>query len=369
MVGAQAINGFDPYFLQAYNSPNFMQLQQTQQAQQAGQVQQTAQAQQATANPNSIFQSSIPRAEEPKKKNHTAAWCILGATALAVTAWVISRGKKNNNQLFTFAEKNGHKYCRIPGKENIIKNGATAADDLVKLGFEKGTKFNASELTQVLDDGTVKLAEGIAIKKGSFKVGNNLVTFEGDKVVSYVDDKGKDIISRYLEPEKIAQYADANNADKKFIDELIAGLKDGKKLDDINGLEIEHLYDNVTRTFTRQNPTDNFIFQQAKTNRFTLNSKAVDAYRIDNPSVNEILNKFEKGETNIGHILRAEFDGGNVGKILIENNSIAGVRTSTGKILKPDSDEYKSLLYHNRKLFDTVMEKENKFINIERIIA
>jgi hypothetical protein len=55
--------------------------------------------------------------------------------------------------------------------------------------------------------------------------------------------------------------------------------------------------------------------------------------------------------------------------ILIENNSIAGVRTSTGKILKPDSDEYKSLLYHNRKLFDTVMENENKFINIERIIA
>ena len=77
MAGAQAINGFDPYFLQAYNSPNALQMQQLQQAQQA------TQTQQAANNPNSVFQNTVPRAQEPKKKSNTVAWCVLGAAALA----------------------------------------------------------------------------------------------------------------------------------------------------------------------------------------------------------------------------------------------------------------------------------------------
>ena len=392
MAGAQAIGYNDPYFLQAYNSPNYLQMQQMQQAQ-AQQVQQSNNTN-PFASQNSVMQNITPKAtEEPKKKNNTAALCILGTAAIAGTAWMVTRmvtrgkktgaegifnqlkagfkslGKNANEQIFSFTEKNGHKFCTIPGKENVIKSSTTAADDLAKLGFENGVDFKASELITTLDDGATKLADGIKIKKGSFNVGGNIVTFEGDKVVSYVDKRGKDIMSRYLEPEKVAKFADVNKADKKFIDELIAGLKDGKKLDDISGLEIEHLYDDVTRTFIRQNSVDEFIFQQAKTNRFALDSKTVDAYRVDHPEIHELLTKFEKGKCNIGQILKAEYDGGKVGTILIENGNVSGVRISTGEILKPDSDDFKSLLYHNRELFDNIMKNESDFVNITRIAA
>ena len=127
MAGAQAIGYNDPYFLQAYNSPNYLQMQQMQQMQQA-QAQQVQQSYNTNpfASQNSVMQNITPKAtEEPKKKNNTAAWAVLGTVALAGTAWMISRGKKTgaegifnqlkagfkslgknaNEQIFSFTEK------------------------------------------------------------------------------------------------------------------------------------------------------------------------------------------------------------------------------------------------------------------------
>lgn len=119
-VGLTAMNGLygnsygmqnyynNPYFLQAYNSPNYNQFMQTQQptyqqqsvANTAGQVN-TQGGVQATSGTNVNFkgaQSQITNdAKEEKKGSNGLAWLFgIGATVIGTCWWLASRGKARN---------------------------------------------------------------------------------------------------------------------------------------------------------------------------------------------------------------------------------------------------------------------------------
>lgn len=97
MTGFQAI-GADPYFLQAYNSPNYYQLMQTQQAQQAQQASQTG-AVAGVQNPTSQVQQTptFKGAQEDTTKSSGTNWGALGLTLLTTGIgacwWFASKGK------------------------------------------------------------------------------------------------------------------------------------------------------------------------------------------------------------------------------------------------------------------------------------
>ena len=373
--------GYDPYFLQAFNSPNVNQMYQSQQVP----AQQTAQQVSQALAGNPSFQGAQTTTE---KKGNGKAWLLIGgAAALAGAAWMISRGKaagaeglveqfkagiksfgkESAKKVVGFTEINGKKICNIPGKENIIKNSATAADDLAKIGIENGTKFSLSDLITKSDDGVQALAEGVKINKGTFNFNGATLGFEDGKIVSYVDSKGKDILSRYLSPEEVAKFADKNNADKKLIDELLAKILKGENLKDVSKMEVEHKLADVTRIFTRENPTDKFVFQQATAKRFSIDSSEVKAFMEENPAIKEALTKFKNGET-VGTILRAERST-DVGTFFVENGKIEKIKTKDGKIFNFDSDEFKALHEKNATLFNEVLEEKDKLTNVIRTIS
>ena len=78
----------DPYFLQAFYSPNANQMYQGQQTATPQGNQQVSQA--LAGNPS--FQGA--QQAQPEKKSNAKAWLLLGGAALlAGSAWMISRGK------------------------------------------------------------------------------------------------------------------------------------------------------------------------------------------------------------------------------------------------------------------------------------
>ena len=99
MSSPQAI-GLDPYFLQAYNTPNYYQLaqaQQTQQAQQASQIpaqsasQNVSQSAQASSSPS--FQGKSAEKED-SGINWGAIGLTLVTTGIGAAWWFASKGKK-----------------------------------------------------------------------------------------------------------------------------------------------------------------------------------------------------------------------------------------------------------------------------------
>ena len=123
----------------------------------------------------------------------------------------------------------------------------------------------------------------------------------------------------------------------------------------------------VTRIFTRENPTDKFVFQQATAKRFSIDSSEVKAFMEENPAVKEALTKFKNGET-IGTILRAERST-DVGTFFVENGKIEKIKTKDGKVFNFDSDEFKALHEKNATLFDEVLEEKDKLTNVIRTIS
>ena len=388
MAGAQAIGYNDPYFLQAYNSPNSLQMQQMQQAQ-VQQAQQTSSTNPFAAQ-NSIMQNITPKAtEEPKKKNNTVAWAVLGTAALVGTGWMIYRGKKagaeglgkqiiaglksfgnksaNAKNVATGGIQNGKKFCTIPGKTNVMRKAGEISGELANIGAKGSESLSLADITRTLDDGTQALAEGFSVRRGTFKVGENLVTIKNGKVIKYVDKNGKDILSRYLEPDAVSIYAKKNGKAKKAIDDMIASISKGQKLDQVNNLEIVHKADGVVQKFVRQNPADDFAREFALSNRFDLNSDVVKNYRLSNSTFHENLLKFEKGES-VGNILSAEYKSP-IGTLLIENDSVVGIRDAAGKIYKNGSNRFGALKYDNYKIFENALKENAKYTNVVRVIG
>lgn len=394
-MAVEAISGFggynqmnmyqlfnDPYFLQAYGAPNINQMVQYQQ--QTPQVYAPQAAQSVAANPS--FQGAEAAPAEKEKKGKGKAWLLLGGAALlAGSAWMITRGKtagaeglweqfkvgfktlwKNKaDKVISFTEKNGAKICQVTGEKNIIKNSANVADDLAKIGLKDGAKLNIKDVIKTNDNGTAELLNNVKINKGSFNFNGATIDFEGDKIVRYVDDKGKDILSRYLNPEAVAKYAEKNKADKELIDDFVAKFLRGQDLNKINNLEVEHSIENVVRTFTRENPNSNFVFQQAVTDRFNINDSIIADLASKNAKLKDALEKIKSGEKGLGQIASAQRVT-NIGTFTIVDGKIVSLTNISGKTIPAESDMFKNLNERYVDLFEEVLQEKDKFINVVR---
>ena len=89
---------------------------------------------------------------------------------------------------------------------------------------------------------------------------------------------------------------------------------------------------------------------------------------MDHPEIDAILNEFNSGK-KVGQILNAEFDGGDIGTILVENGSVIGLKDRSGKLFKPDSDYFKSQKYLHKDLFEKALKNDSDFITVTRVVA
>jgi hypothetical protein len=373
--------GMDPYFYQYYMQ-NYADSIKAAQAQQTENNSATSQITATTESANTAFRASVDNAKKSKSSLLPALITITVGT-IGAGCYIASRGSakgileqlkarfrsfgsssKTKQGIFTFAQtKNGKKVCTIPGKVNKIHQGDTAKQ-LEMVGLDNGTNLNLSELTTTIK-GETKLAEGVQIRKCTYKVGKNTVTVKNGKIVSYKDEHGKDILIRYNEPGRIAKYKTENEAAKKEIDEFIANLYKGK-LDKAENLEVVINQDGILRKFVRTNPSDNFNFDYALTNRFSIDDKAVDSYRLRNSEVDSILKNFKDGEKHTGKTLMAEYKtvaekGGEEYTFIINNGKIEGIKNASGK--KLSQTEIDSLQYHYPKIFENALKDTENYVN------
>ena len=337
---------------------------------------------------------AIPRAAESSGSGSaTAAVLAIGATAVGTAWWIASRGKaagakglmnqlkagfksfgkSANTNALQFTTINGKKVCMLPNQTNKIyvdpKKHSNYLDmmkqELEKIGLDNGHILKVADLTTTKAGKTV-LADGVAIRSGSFNIGGNIIKFKNGKVVSYTDSAGKDILARYTDPGKIAKYKATNEAAKKQIDDFLAGLKEGTNLNQVSNLEAVINQNGILRKMTNKGLGSDLKLNYALSKRFSIKDKVVDAYRLHNESANKLLTKFEKGETGLGKIVGAEWTAkmhdGKKYTFIIENNQIKGIRNHKGKVLT--QTEMDSLQYNNSKIFDNVFKKEKEFQNI-----
>ena len=108
--------GYDPYFLQAFNSPNVNQMYQAQQLS----AQQTVP--QALAGNNPSFQGA--QQAQTEKKSNAKAWLLIGGAALlAGSAWMISRGKAAGAEGMIEQFKAGIKSFGKETTKQIVRSG------------------------------------------------------------------------------------------------------------------------------------------------------------------------------------------------------------------------------------------------------
>lgn len=322
------------------------------------------------------FQGAIPRAEETKKSALPAAALLIGTAAIGTGCWIASRGKATGakgigKQLkaglqtfsksskykgFSFTTINGKKVCTLPKQSNKIA-GAGAADELAKIGFDNGN--TVPTIIKNLEDGSQALADGIKIRQASFINGTDEFVIKNGKLVSYKNAAGENLMSKYLNPVE-----EGDKAYKEIIDKMIAEFNQGKNLDQLRILDFVHQQDGVLRHFS-QNAGGNYDLVSALSHRFNIKDKAVDAYRLNDTYIDDLLKKFEKGKTDIGRITAAEYAvkmGGEDYTFVIENGAIKHIKNKEGKVISQVAED--SLKYHNSKVFENVFKNTDDFTNV-----
>lgn len=384
MTSYQAIGALDPYFLQAYSSPNNYQYQQQliQQPLLAQNVEQVDSVQQSENVPNINFKGAESVVQQPKK-NHTAAWLVLGSIATVGAACLIHKGQKagangifdqfitgfksligkTDDKVLTFGLNNGKRVCTIPGKENILNNSQTIADDLNKLGFNGADKLDFAKFTTTLNDGTKVLSPELKINSGTFNIGECIVTFKDGKVIKCINKNGDDILNKYIEAGNSTTNSSDFQEQKTLIDNFIKNLRKEENFKNIQDFEVEHSTNQITRKFVRTNPTDDFKIQSAQTKYFSLDDNIVKTYSNENPKTKEILDKFGNGE-NIGNVVYAEYYSDEIGTLVIEGNNISSIRTIDGKSINKGSSEYNDLHKKYKDLFEKALRNELESTNI-----
>ena len=332
----------------------------------------------ATSNPT-FGNGAIPRATETAGGGLGAGWLLAGTALVGTAAYIASRGKTGKgfvenfkaglksfgkssadvSKQFRVAEVGGKKVCYLPGKVNRIHVERSTTDPnyhvremeplLEKIGFSNGGTAKLSDLVTT-KSGKIVLADGIAVRSGSFKTkAGDIVKFnKKGEVVPYT------------------KYKEANEATKKEIDDFLAGLKEGKGLNKVDNLQVSINKDGVVRKLSNTVAGGDLTLDYALSNRFSIKDKAVDAYRLHNKSANNLLTKFEKNETRIGKIVGAEWTtkmhDGKEYTFILENDAIRGLKDSRGKILT--QTEMDALQYRNGKKFENVFKKEKEFKNV-----
>lgn len=391
MANSLAINGLynDPYLMQALNSPNYYQMQQAQQAgTKATNVTQSSTATAVTNNPS--FQG---KAAESTGSGTGVAVALTATAAIGGTAlWLLNRGKgkgaknfleqiklgwqslgKNaNSKKLQVLQKDGKTLVTIPKTTNKIQGSADSMKkQLEAIGLKDGDKAGLDILTTV-KDGEKVLADGVKIRRGTYTLSNgNIVTFKNGKVVKYTDSTGKDILVQYTEPAKKAKNKAKYEANKKEIDDMLAGLSKGENLDKISNLVVTIEQNGILRKMTNTTTGSELNLNWAMSKKFDLNNKQVQAYRNNNKDIDEFLKQIEKGKTDVGKIVGAEYTtkmhDGQKYTFVIENDTIKYLKDSSGRKLSPvDRD---ALEYNNKAKFEKIFKNKDKFENIIREAA
>lgn len=347
-----------------------------------------------TTNSNNVSFSGIARAAEPVESG--SSWVAPTITIAGITAtaagFLLSRGKgqgaknvleqiklgwqsfgKNaKSEKLQVLKQDGRTLVTVPNATNKIQGSATSMkQELEAIGLKDGEKAGLSVLTATKDGKTV-LADGVRIRSGKYTLSNgNTVTFKNGKVTKYTDKNGNDILIRYTEPGKVAKYKGVNEANKKEIDDMLAGLSKGEKLGEISNLEVVINQNGILRKMTNTTAGSDLNLNYALSKKFDLQNKQVQAYRKNNKDIDEFLTQIEKGKTGVGKIVGAEYTtkmhDGQKYRFVLENNTIKCVRDASGRKLSPVEQD--ALEYNNRKAFEEVFKNEKKFENIIRVAA
>lgn len=395
MANSLAINGLynDPYLMQALNSPNYYQMKQAQQAgTQATNATQSSTPTAGTNNPS--FQGGATNVANAGSGSGTGvAITLTSLAAVGGTAlWLLNRGKgkgaknfleqiklgwqslgKNaNSKKLQVLQKDGKTLVTIPKTTNKIQGSADSMKkQLEAIGLKDGDKAGLDILTTV-KDGEKVLADGVKIRRGTYTLSNgNIVTFKNGKVVKYTDSTGKDILVQYTEPGRVAKYKGVNEANKKEIDDMLAGLNKGENLDKISNLVVTIEQNGILRKMTNTTTGSELNLNWAMSKKFDLNNKQVQAYRNNNKDIDEFLKQIESGKTDVGKIVGAEYTtkmhDGQKYTFVIENDTIKCLKDSSGrKLSQVDQD---ALEYNNKKTFEKVFKNKDKFENIIREAA
>ena len=367
----------DPYFMAAYQSPNYYQLAATQ-AQQSPSFQA---APQAASTAVTVPQEEYVQEEDKGSRKKLVAGTILavGAAVLchkaygmgaknleflprladgfknmwgAVKGWFSSTSKSVGEKLglssetLQVAEKNGKKVCQIPGQVNNIR-GANAIEELEKIG--------ASTDIKGLLNAEGKLASGSQLRAYSFDFNGINVSVNKGKITKMTQD-GKDVLAKFMNPiEK------ADVAVKEEIGKMVSQFSKGENLDILRNIKYSNAEDGISRLYTMSNIGETPKLVAAVTKDLPIDSKYVNAFRLkasqNNPKVEEFLTAWSEGKLDISKLTGGKLKT-EIGTFVVkENGEITELITKSGQHLKAGSVDFLDLQYKHKEIFANVPKR------------
>ena len=396
----------NPYFLQAYNYPNYNQMY----AQQQVPVQQVpATSTVNSQNPSQLTNSSninfqgaqnvITNEAKEEKKGNGLAWALgIGATAIGASWWLASRGKARNatglwNQIKTgftslfdksadvaktisFQEINGKKVFSIPEKTRVLKQTeAVVQNEALGLALKDGLKWtdDAAKVAGYKFD----LKDGDDIIRVAVRNNNGTNNFTYTNISKGLKDEGRKLTS-------------VSESLQKQIDEVVNAVnkKDIKAVP--SGIELKSMFYGLENN----SGTSSLYFDKlgakskidtglkfVKSDRFLDGSDAVNAVMHDNETFKQAYQNLtgKKVSYEGWNIAQANYNPagfknktGNVWPsdthLIISNNEIIGL-VENGKALDVNTDRFKSLKEQFGDVFEKAMDNQKDFTNVIRTLA
>lgn len=356
-----------PYFLNAFNYPNPYMMQ----------IPPAATA--AAADTTQKTEQSAPAASKKEEKSNTTAKLIVG-TALTIGAAYLCRkaykagsgtgtmekifdgfsqwGKNAKNRFkgikdkvaapekFSVSQIGEETVCTIPNKRNIIKGAEGATEKLGQIG--------ATTEAPALLDSAGKLAEGIKIKNGTFAhEGHTFIVTNGK--ITGCEGMTKEAFRDFFTHPKTTENIEAKKETEKILSKFLKGETG-------TVTKYSHTKDGVARLF-EQNAEGVFDLRCGLSNRFNLNSDAVNAYRHDNPAVDTALKGFAEHKTDGLKLASAEFTRSDLGTLYIKNGEISAIKWTDGQVYQKGSEKWKALMQTNKEVYENILKDTESLQN------
>ena len=367
MTGLYGVGGYDSMaysptayqaFMQAYNTPNANQYQ-------AQATTPNVTANQAQAAPTTgITTVPFKGNEKEEKKNHAAAWAIIGtvatigAAALCRKAYnkgsgttalakigdgfkVLWNGSKNKVSGFfsrpTITRNGENTVCTLPNRKWNILSGNDATELAQKAGIDTtipNLTDKASKLTEYTftHDGLDITVKNNKIVKCSKVKENYLGTLKKDE----------DLLQR--------------------VTDQISDFSKGNRLDELRNISFRNDTPNAQRRFFTPRLDGPVSLKTAVTNQFNINSDAVKAYRTVHPDFDTALKNFAEGKVDGLRLISADSKQ-DFGIIKIKGDSVRGIQIGNAYYPK-GSDKFTILEAKNKEIFEKLFENKDNFTNI-----
>lgn len=372
MSGQYAIDsiGANPYFMGAYNFPNANYMTVPQVAQTAATADTTAVAQPET---------TVARRKEEKKDNSTAKLIVgtalvLGAAYLCRKAYKAGtpgkgtvdriidgfgqwgkniknwgKGVKDkvvNPEKFSVTKIGEETVCTIPNRHNIVKGAEGAAEKLGQIG--------ATTDAPAILDSAGKLAEGIKIKNGTFVHDGHTFIVKKGKIVG-CENMTAEAFRDFFKLPKTTE----NIEGKKKIEEALAKFLKGETG---TVTQYSHTKDGVARLF-EQGTDGAYNLRCGVSNRFNVNSDAVNAFRHDNPAIDTALKGFAESKTDGLKLASAEFSRPDLGTLYIKDGEISAIKWTDGQTYQKGSEKWKALMQTNKEVYENILKDTESLQN------